>query len=196
MANSDDLFWPSLYSRLAPSRYMGRDYLEEDEDDLGEGFGLARFFTDFDTLRRHIEVELESLLNASCLEAALLGAELNGLPADTVKRSDYPFEAYPRVQRSIVNYGMPALIGRNAYALPVSVIEERLRRAIAEFEPRIRPDTMQVKVVSADSDKPQSDRPLEFVISGEILGADGSMQVIIDSLWDPEKIRSHVKIEH
>lgn len=196
MADSDDLFWPSLYSRLAPSRYLGPDYREEPEDDLGDGFGLSRFFTDFDTLRSHIEVELESLLNASCLEAALLGAELNGLPADTVKRSDYPFEAYPRVQRSIINYGMPALIGRNAYALPISLIEERLRRAVTDFEPRIRSDTMQVKVISAEGDKPNSDRPLEFVVSGEIMGADGSMQIIIDSLWDPEKIRSHVKIEH
>ena len=195
MANSDDLFWPSLYSRLAPSRYLGPDHLEEPDDLPDEGFGLSRFFTDFETLRQHIEVELESLLNATCLEAALLGAELDGLPADVVKRSDYPFEPYPRVQRSIINYGMPAVIGRNVYSLPASLIEERLRRAITDFEPRIRPETMQVKVTAEESGRPNPERPLQFVISGEILGAEGSIQVLINSLWDPEKIRSHVEIE-
>ena len=196
MVDSNELFWPSLYSRLAPSRYLGPDYIDLDAGGPEEeAFGIKRFFTDFETLRRHIEIELETLLNASCLEAALLGAELHGLPTATVKRSDYPFEAYPRVQRSIINYGMPALIGQNVYALPVKLIEEHLRRAIAGFEPRIRPETMQVKIVSEQTDKPHPEQPLQIAISGEIMGTDGPLRVIINSLWEPDKIRSSVEIE-
>lgn len=195
MADPNELFWPSLYSRLAPSRYAGDVYFEEDAGDPEEGFGMARFFADFDTLREHIEIELETMLNASCLEAALLGSELRGLPSDMVKRGEYPFDAYPRVQRSIINYGMPAIIGRNAYTLPIKLIEERLRRAITDFEPRVRAETVNVKLVADDNGALSAERPLHFIISGEILGADGSMRVIINSLWDPEKIRSHVEVE-
>lgn len=195
MADPNELFWPSLYSRLAPSRYSDDERHGDDIGDSEEGLGMARFFTDFDTLREHIEVELETMLNASCLEATLLGGELRGLPADMVKRGEYPFDGYPRVQRSIINYGMPAIIGRNAYTLPINLIEERLRRAITDFEPRVRPESVSVKLVAEDSGTLNAERPLEFVISGEILGAGGSMRVIINSLWDPEKIRSHVEVE-
>lgn len=194
MADPNELFWPSLYSRLAPSRYSDDEHYGDDIGDTEEGVGMSRFFADFDTLREHIEVELEAMLNASCLEAALLGSELRGLPADTVKRGEYPFDAYPRVQRSILNYGMPAIIGRNAYTLPIKLIEERLRRAITDFEPRVRPDSVNVKLVAEDSGAVSAERPLEFVISGEILGADGAMRVVINSVWDPEKIRSHVAV--
>ena len=198
MAAQDALFWPSLYSRLAPSRYRPiEDVDREEEVALREeaadaGFGLSRFFVPFDTLRAHVETELQALLNATCLEAALLGADLRGLPADKVAPEDYPFEAHPHVRDSIVNYGLPAFVGRNLYAMSPAQIEDRLRRAVESFEPRIRPETMRVRVIADRADRVNPDQPLEFVVEGEILGADQTLRIVISTFWDPEKIRTEV----
>lgn len=194
----DELFWPSLYSRLAPTRYRRPEEVDAEEeahareDDESGSFGLSRFFVDFDTLRRHVETELQSLLNATCLEASLLGEALRGGPADEVRREDYPFERHRGVRNSIVNYGLPAFVGRSAQGLPRAAIEERLRDAVRAFEPRIRPETMRVRVVTDKSDKVKLDNPLEFQIEGEILGADHGLRLVINTIWDPEKIRTGV----
>ena len=203
MAAQDDLFWPSLYSRLAPSRYRPIEMVDREEEEAlraeagdaamdDEGFGLSRFFVPFDTLRAHVETELQALLNATCLEAALLGADLRGLPADRVAPEDYPFEGHPHVRASIVNYGLPAFVGRNLYAMSPAQIEDRLRRAVESFEPRIRPETMRVRVIADRADRVNADQPLEFVVEGEILGADQALRIVISTFWDPEKIRTEV----
>lgn len=203
MAAQDALFWPSLYSRLAPSRYRPIEVVDREEEDAlradaddgeagGDGFGLSRFFVPFDTLRAHVETELQALLNATCLEAALLGAALRGLPADKVPPEAFPFEGHPHVRASIVNYGLPAFVGRNLYAMDPAQIEDRLRRAVESFEPRIRPETMRVRVITDRADRVNPDQPLEFVVEGEILGADQALRIVISTFWDPEKIRTEV----
>lgn len=198
MSERDALFWPSLYGRLAPSRYRAIEDVDFDEeraarDDASDAaFGLSRFFVPFEVLRAHVEQELQSLMNATCLESALLGAELRGLPADAAAQDEHPFAAHPNVRSSIVNYGLPAFIGRNVYALAPAAIEERLRRAVEQFEPRIRPETMRVRVIADRADRVNPDQPLEFVVEGEIVGAEQSMRIVISTVWDPEKVRTAV----
>jgi predicted component of type VI protein secretion system len=196
LAAHDQLFWPSLYSRLTPSRYQDEASIEfETQSDDGdrEAFGIARHFVDFDTLRRQIEVELQSLLNATSLESVLLGAFLRGLPADRVPIEKYPFHHHERVRTSVVNYGLPAFIGRNVYALPLNVIEMRLCDAIQAFEPRIRRATMRVQVKADEKrDRIPPDRALEFFIEGEVFGPSESSWIAVRTYWDPEKIRTAV----
>lgn len=194
----DDLFWPSLYSRLAPSRYRPIEAIDLEEEERAreeedpETFGLSRFFIGFDTLRAHVETELQTLLNATCAEAAILGAALRGQPASAVAPEEHPFARHPHVRNSIVNFGLPAFIGRNIYALSVSQIEERLRQAVLSFEPRIRPETMRVQVVANRSNRVNPDQPLEFIVEGDILGTQHSIGILISTYWDPEKVRTRV----
>lgn len=196
MADDNELFWPSLYARLVPSRYSDDTAGLTDEDIGDETTGPEHFLSDFNTLRRHVQVELVQLLNASGLESALAAKDWPGgdRPARG-ERASYPFDAYPAVQLSILNYGLPAIIGRQAMGLPLPVIEKRIREAIAAYEPRIRPETMRVRVTSDKGDTLDPERPLEFTIEGEIYGAPESLRVLINTLWDTEKVRTRAELE-
>jgi type VI secretion system protein ImpF len=56
------------------------------------------------------------------------------------------------VRRSVLNYGLPALSGRAASSLDVADLERAIRQSILDFEPRILPQTLQVKALAiADS---------------------------------------------
>ena len=54
-------------------------------------------------------------------------------------------ESWPRVRKSVLNYGLPALAGVAASGLDVRKLERSLRQAILDFEPRILPDSIRVK---------------------------------------------------
>jgi type VI secretion system protein ImpF len=197
MAAHDELFWPSLYSRLVPSRYGDGDAVAYEASDEDEAFGLSRHFVDFETLRRQVETEPQSLLNATSLEATLAGAKLRGGPSDELPRSELPFHNHPHVRASIVNYGLPAFIGHNVYTLSLHDVRTRLRNAILAFEPRIREDTIRVEVEAApDGKRIAPDKGLHFTIEGEIYGLENqNLRVRIDTTWDPDKIGTGVRAE-
>ncbi len=185
MSMSDDLFWPSLYARLAPSRY-GAEVDTASVDDAEDGFGVSRFFVPIAALRAQVETELESLFNTTCLEASLVGAALRGETGDSAQDLEQPFAAHPLVRASIVNYGLPALIGRSAYSLRPAEIEARLRRALDSFEPRIRPETLRVTVATAQGGRVDPDREITFTVEGEILAVGRRLRIMISTLWAPE----------
>jgi type VI secretion system protein ImpF len=84
-------------------------------------------------LRQAVLRDLAWLFNTTRLEA--------GLDLSTA----------PQVRRSVINFGLPALSGRSANAIDVHDLENAIRDAIVEFEPRILPATLQVKAVIAAS---------------------------------------------
>ena len=53
----------------------------------------------------------------------------------------------PHARRSVINFGLPALSGHAASSLDVADLERAIRQAIVEFEPRIRPATLNVKAL-------------------------------------------------
>jgi type VI secretion system protein ImpF len=53
----------------------------------------------------------------------------------------------PHARRSVVNFGLPALSGRAASSLNVTDLERAIRQTIVDFEPRIRPNTLQIKAL-------------------------------------------------
>ena len=56
-------------------------------------------------------------------------------------------ESWPQVRNSVINYGLPPLSGLNASGLDLVQLERSLRQAIVDFEPRILPDSVSVKVL-------------------------------------------------
>lgn len=188
MADADTLFWPSLYARLVPSRY-GRS-----PQDAPPRFGQRAFFTDHDTLRRHVETELVSLLNSACLESALLASDLAGLALTDEIRArraanrgfdDWPFEDAPELRTSILNYGLPAIIGAVHFNLTAEQFEQRLRDAIVAFEPRLRPGSISVEIESQINGRIDTERALTFKVRGEIAGAGGArVRLELTTVWD------------
>ncbi|MFK7943755.1 MAG: type VI secretion system baseplate subunit TssE [Paracoccaceae bacterium] len=200
MAEETELFWPSLYSRLAPHRYGAEDNLPDDET-----AGPEHFLTNFSTLRHHIETDLISLLNATCLEASLnIG---RGDPVNdhgdfaTLARDRFPLAAYPHVRRSVVNYGLPSMIGQSIYRLRIEDLENELREAILAYEPRLNKLSVRVerRMVETGSgpeemDEIDPEKPISFDIQAEIRGKGEAVQVLISTVWDLEKIESRADV--
>jgi type VI secretion system protein ImpF len=53
----------------------------------------------------------------------------------------------PYARRSVINFGLPALSGHAASSVDVAALERAIRQAIVDFEPRLRPSTLQVKAL-------------------------------------------------
>jgi type VI secretion system protein ImpF len=67
---------------------------------------------------------------------------------NATQHEDAALAGFPLAQHSVVNFGIPALSGRPASALNLREVEQLLRRSIIDFEPRLLPDSVQVKLES------------------------------------------------
>ena len=112
---------PALLDRLRD------DHPEERKESIEERvFSVRR-------LRDSVIRDLEWLLNSENLTSAV------------------DLEAYPEVAQSVVNYGIAGFSGRMISRGDVPAIEQTVREAIANFEPRIQPRSLKVRV-STDSE--------------------------------------------
>ncbi len=73
---------------------------------------------------------------------------------------------YPEVTNSVVNYGVTDLAGTTATSTDTRVVEREIKQAILDFEPRILPESLSVKV--SVSDEYMSNRTLSFLIEGQL----------------------------
>lgn len=206
--NEEELFWPSLYSRLVPDKYYGDEASGRPRPDASAD--ASRFFIDFPTLCQHIKIDLEELFTATSLEASLLAVELLSLEEDRDDISNidqfkdqFPFEPYPRVQASAINFGLPSIIGRHIYDLTKSTLKTRIEGAIRAFESRLDPDSIKVAFSSPSvsegdegsiSTMIDAHEPVNFQVSARVRTTGKPLTLYIRSIWDLEKVRSEVKV--
>ena len=109
-------------------------------------------------LRECVLRDLTALLNALNLETSV------GL------------ERYPRVQRSVLNYGMRALAGLSAVAVDPVQTAAGIAEAIRRFEPRLR------KVqVAPEARAGQEGQQLSFRIDAELWGQPAPQQLVLST---------------
>ena len=60
------------------------------------------------------------------------------------------FSRAPHARRSVLNYGLPPLSGQTASTIDPLVLQQRVRQAILDHEPRILPETLHVEVIVTD----------------------------------------------
>ena len=72
---------------------------------------------------------------------------------------------YPEAAESVVNFGIPDLSGHSLHSGDIDVIEKRIRKAVLDFEPRILPNTLRVKVISTDA---YNHNAMNFDIEGDL----------------------------
>ena len=89
------------------------------------------------------------IINAQRLRQAVL-RDLSWLFNTTKLESRDPLEDYPYVEKSVVNYGLPALAGETASKLDIVELETSIRQAIIDFEPRIVPASLRVEAIVAE----------------------------------------------
>jgi type VI secretion system protein ImpF len=69
---------------------------------------------------------------------------------NSVQMSDVEWAAFPHVRHSVVNFGLPSLSGATASTLDVVDLENEVRQAILDFEPRIIASTLQVEALASE----------------------------------------------
>lgn len=103
------------------------------------------------TLRRHIETDLNTLLNTIQLGSAL---DLSDVP---------------HVQSSIINYGVRCLAGVSIGELDTPRMRDTIRRSLIDHEPRLIPGTIEVGVLEAETNDSTKQR-LAISVSAELTG--------------------------
>lgn len=105
--------------------------------------------SDDDPTNQQPEPRERRIINAARLRQAVL-RDLSWLFNATQPRVKEGFAAFPYAEKSVINYGLPALAGQTASKLDVVALEVAMRQAILDFEPRIVPATLQVEAIVAD----------------------------------------------
>jgi type VI secretion system protein ImpF len=104
-----------------------------------------------------------------------LGWLLNSVSLDVC----VDLEAYPEVARSVLNFGLPDISGHTTSTIDVRSVENSVKRAIRQFEPRIIRNSLRVKVHSNPSD--MSHNSLVFEIQGAVFGQPSPFQIVLRS---------------
>ncbi|WP_404309735.1 type VI secretion system baseplate subunit TssE [Neorhodopirellula lusitana] len=117
----------SLLDRLIRSE-IGDGGLVHPRASTGSSGGVTR------QQRRHHMAILSSQIERDLL--ALFGTRRMS--------EDTDLSAWPLVQKSVLNYGIPDLTGVTSSGLDLPVLNRELTEAIRRFEPRLRPETLNV----------------------------------------------------
>lgn len=102
--------------------------------------------SDDDPTNQQPEPRERRIINATRLRQAVL-RDLAWLFNSTKLESGERLARYPYVQKSVINYGLPALAGQTTSQLDVVALEASMRQAILDFEPRIVPSTLHVEAL-------------------------------------------------
>lgn len=97
-----------------------------------------------------VESRERRVLTKSQLRAAVL-RDLGWLMNATRLAATEDISGYAEVERSVLNFGLPAFSGETASTVEVADLERAIREAILRFEPRILADTLSVEAVTQDS---------------------------------------------
>jgi type VI secretion system protein ImpF len=89
---------------------------------------------------------------------------------------------YPLVARSTLNFGIPELTGTAVSGLDAAALAGLLRECIWNYEPRIRRDSLQVRVVHAPDET--NHRSVEFQIEGELMAQPMPLQLYLKTEID------------
>jgi len=99
---------------------------------------------------KKVEGPDKRVLNKGQLRQALL-RDLAWLFNTTKLESAEDLASTPLVQKSVVNFGLPALAGETASSFDPTDLERAVREAILAYEPRILPASLRVRTVMSDT---------------------------------------------
>lgn len=126
--------------------------------------------------------------NASRVSSKLLREltirDLRWLLNTTAAAADVDLSGHPEVADSVLNFGIPDLTGHMLSDLDEAQLEAALREAITRFEPRIRTDSLRVRI--RHSGENRTDNAILFEIEGELWSHPTPQQLLIQSRIDLE----------
>jgi type VI secretion system protein ImpF len=101
---------------------------------------------------------------------------LNSMSLDTTEE----LSRYPQVEKSVLNYGMPALAGRAMSGIDPKATAERIALAIRTFEPRLS----KVRVSPEKRAAGSHEFALEFQIEADLWGQPAPLHLLMNTRID------------
>jgi type VI secretion system protein ImpF len=98
---------------------------------------------------KKLEARDARVMTKTQLRASVL-RDLAWLFNTTKLDSRHEFAGFPFVERSVINFGLPSLSGETASTFDIIELERSIKQAIVDFEPRIKPSTLQVKALATE----------------------------------------------
>ena len=95
------------------------------------------------------------------------------------------YEAYSEVRRSVLNYGLPALAGQTLSSIEPAQLEEQVRTAIVNYEPRIIARSLKVELLIADKQVSQHNQ-ISFRIAGQLWAQPIPLELLLHTKIDLE----------
>jgi type VI secretion system protein ImpF len=126
----------------------------------------------------------ERVVTRQKLRAAVV-RDLGWLFNATQPNRGVDWDRAPHVERSVVNFGLPALSGETASTLDVGNLESRIRRAIVDFEPRIDPSTLRVQALEMN-DALERHNQIQFQIRGQLWAQPVPIEMLLRTEVDLE----------
>jgi type VI secretion system protein ImpF len=99
-----------------------------------------------DEPEKKLEPREHRVMSKSRMRQAVL-RDLAWLFNATKMESGAAMARWPYARRSVINFGLPALSGQTASRIEIQDLERDIRQAILDFEPRILPESLQVKAL-------------------------------------------------
>lgn len=144
-----------------------------------------------DDRERRTEPRGQRAMDRDRLRAAVL-RDLAWLLNATEHSGGVDWEAYPHAHRSVLNFGLPALSGQTASSIDIRALEDMVRQAIVDHEPRILPGSLRVEATTA---APLLERHnlLSFRITGQLWAQPMPLELLLQTDIDLES--GHVRIQ-
>jgi type VI secretion system protein ImpF len=165
--------------RLVPKDFEPFARLSEEQKELLERVVMLE-------QQRRFESREQRVMSIERLKQSVL-RDLSWLLNTEYYEAVHPLDGYPEVRSSVLNYGIPSIVGLTITDLNDTMrggLAKTLRDAIVRFEPRLDPDSI---VVRTHADKEQMDgRTLTFEIEAELLAEPAPLRLLLTSVVDLE----------
>lgn len=130
------------------------------------------------------EAREERVITRQKLRAAVL-RDLGWLFNTTRPSDNIEWHGLPHAERSVINFGLPALSGETASTLDIGDLEARIRRAIVDFEPRIDASTLRVQAL-ATKNALEHHNQIQFEIYGQLWAQPVPIEMLLRTEVDLE----------
>lgn len=159
---------------LAPKERLQPSLLDRLTDDEPERQVESRDkrVLSLDRLRAGVRRDLSWLFNTSHLASA------------------QDLSAFPEAAASTINYGLPDLAGRTASSIVGPMLENLVRRAIWQFEPRLRKNSVNVRI--ARTPDGYSHNAVVMTIDAELWAQPTPVRLLLRTDIDLESGEVHV----
>ena len=117
--------------------------------------------------------------------------DLSWLLNTTAHHTDDQLDDHPEVKRSVINYGIPVLSGKNFSSVDWNELERGIQEAVEFFEPRILPETLKVTAIRP-ADSLGHHNLVQFELRGELWSIPFPVELLIRSELDLESGQSRL----